>query len=477
MELSDYKTAPVVKLDSLSDVNDIGKPWRYEDDNMTVTRTCPWSPPGCHPVGCGLKLYVDENGKLVHVEGDENHPVTQGRLCPRCITLKDYVYSPARIVKPMKRDRADRGKEDAWVECSWDEAFAIVKENYERICEQYGPESIIGMSGTGREGGTMSLYPTMVFGTPNYCYMQSGYACYTPRLAAAAYITGTTYSEWDYSGALPGRWDDERYELTEVIVMWGKAPLESNPDGFFGHAVVDAMRRGTRLIQIDPRINWLSARADIHLQLRAGTDTALAMAMLDVIIKEDLYDHDFVEYWCYGFNELAERVATMPAEKAAEICQVPVEKIYAAARMYAKAKPAAIMWGLAVDQKTDGMQNSQCIIALQAITGNLDRPGGQLMPGSDSGHNELGFGYKECIPDEVFQKMIGLDQYPAYCNMILNSQVDLMLELLGNRQAVSYPHGLLHGRQRAFQLRDGAEALARRAYQGRSSSASESTRS
>lgn len=374
MELSDYKTAPVVKLDSLSDVNDIGKPWRYEDDNMTVTRTCPWSPPGCHPVGCGLKLYVDENGKLVHVEGDENHPVTQGRLCPRCITLKDYVYSPARIVKPMKRDRADRGKEDAWVECSWDEAFAIVKENYERICEQYGPESIIGMSGTGREGGTMSLYPTMVFGTPNYCYMQSGYACYTPRLAAAAYITGTTYSEWDYSGALPGRWDDERYELTEVIVMWGKAPLESNPDGFFGHAVVDAMRRGTRLIQIDPRINWLSARADIHLQLRAGTDTALAMAMLDVIIKEDLYDHDFVEYWCYGFNELAERVATMPAEKAAEICQVPVEKIYAAARMYAKAKPAAIMWGLAVDQKTDGMQNSQCIIALQAITGQPRPP-------------------------------------------------------------------------------------------------------
>lgn len=429
MELSDYKPAAVVKLDTLSDENDIGKPWRYDDGDMVVTRTCPWSPPGCHPVGCGLKLYV-KDGRLEYVEGDENHPVTQGRLCPRCIALKDYVYSPARITKPMKRDRADRGKEDAWVECSWEEAFDIVKENYERICEQYGPESIIGMSGTGREGGTMSLYPTMVFGTPNYCYMQSGYACYTPRLAAAAYITGTTYSEWDYAGALPGRWDDERYDLTEVLVMWGKAPLESNPDGFFGHAVVDAMRRGTRLIQIDPRVNWLSARADIFIQLRAGTDTALAMAMLDVIIKEELYDKDFVEYWCYGFEQLAERVATMPAEKAAEICQVPVEKIYAAARMYAKGNPSAIMWGLAVDQKTDGMQNSQCIIALQAITGNLDRPGGQLMPGADAGHNELGFGYKECIPDEVFQKMIGLAEYPAYCNMILNSQVDMMLQTL-----------------------------------------------
>ena len=337
MREEDYKAAEAVRLETLADVNDLGKPWRYEEDGLTVTRTCPWSPPGCHPVGCGLKLYVNDEGRLVKVEGDENHPVTQGRLCPRCIALKDYVYNPARILVPLKRDRADRGKADAWEECSWDEAFGIVKENYERICAEYGPESIIGMSGTGREGGTMSLYPTMVFGTPNYCYMQSGYACYTPRLAAAAYITGTTYAEWDYSGALPGRWDDERYELTECLVIWGKAPLESNPDGFFGHAVVDAMRRGMRIIQIDPRVNWLSARADILLQLRSGTDTALAMAMLDIIIEEDLYDHDFVEYWCYGFDQLAERVRTMPPEKAAEICQVPVEKIYAAARMYAPA--------------------------------------------------------------------------------------------------------------------------------------------
>ena len=99
-------------------------------------------------MGCGLKLYVNDEGRLVKVEGDENHPVTQGRLCPRCIALKDYVYNPARILVPLKRDRADRGKADAWEECSWDEAFGIVKENYERICAEYGPESIIGMSGT-----------------------------------------------------------------------------------------------------------------------------------------------------------------------------------------------------------------------------------------------------------------------------------------------------------------------------------------
>ncbi len=303
-----YKTAEVVKLETLSDVNDIGKPWRYEEDGLTVTRTSPWSPPGCHPVGCGLKLYVDGEGKLVRVEGDENNPVTQGRLCPRCIALKDYVYNPARLLHPMKRDPKDRGNAEAWEQITWDEAFDIIKREYDRITAQYGRESIVVFAGTGREGGTFAPYGTMCFGTPNYCYTQSGYACYTPRLAAIAYIAGTTYPEWDYAGALPGRWDDPRYQQTEVLVVWGKAPLESNPDGFFGHAVVDAMRRGTRLIVIDPRVTWLASRADIFLQLRAGTDTALGMAMLDVIIKEDLYDHDFVEYWCYGFDQLAERV-------------------------------------------------------------------------------------------------------------------------------------------------------------------------
>jgi anaerobic selenocysteine-containing dehydrogenase len=425
-----YKAAPVVKLPTLAKTNDVGKPWRYEDEEYTVTRTSPWSPPGCHPVGCGLKLYVDKNGRLAKVEGDENNPVTQGRLCPRCITLKDYIYNPARILHPMKRDPKDRGKADKWEQVSWDEAFALIKENYERITGQYGRESVVGFCGTGREGGTMVPYSTMVFGSPNMCYTQSGYACYTPRLAAAVYCTGTTYAEWDYAGALPGRWDDERYELTEVLVIWGKQPLDSNPDGFFGHAVIDAMRRGTRVINIDPRVNWMSTRSDIHVQLRSGTDTALGLAMIDVIIKEELYDHDFVDYWCYGFEQLAERAAEMPPEKAAEICGIPVQQIYDVARMFATASPAAIQWGLAVDQKKNGMQNGQVIIALQAITGNLDRPGGQLLPGAGAGHNEAGFGSPAAGMDAIHDKLIGLEEYPAYCNMIGNAHADLMLQTL-----------------------------------------------
>ena len=80
---------------------DLGKPWRFEEDGLTVTRGCAWSPPGCHPTGCGIKTYVNAAGELVKIEGDENHPITNGRLCVRCLTIRDYVYNPDRVRYPM----------------------------------------------------------------------------------------------------------------------------------------------------------------------------------------------------------------------------------------------------------------------------------------------------------------------------------------------------------------------------------------
>ena len=282
------------------------------------------------------------NGKLAKVEGDENQPITQGRLCVRCLTLKDYLYNPLAITYPMKRAKEHRGQADKWERCTWDEALDIIEENYRRITAEYGRESVVGFAGTGREGGTLGIWRSLTFRTCNWCYSQSGYACYVPRMAAAAYNIGSPYPEIDYAGGLAGRYDDPAFELPECVVIWGKMPLASNPDGLFGHAVVDLMRRGSRLIVVDPRVTWLAARAEYHLRVRAGTDTALAMAMLNTIIEEDLYDHDFVEYWCYGFEQLAARVAEMPAEKAGEICGIDPEYIKAAARMYANAKPASM---------------------------------------------------------------------------------------------------------------------------------------
>ena len=408
--------------------NDLGKPWRYEEDGYTVTRACAWSAPGCHPVGCGVKLYVNKDGILEKVEGDENQPITQGRLCMRCLTLTDFTYHPDRVIYPMKRAKEDRGK-DKWERITWDEAYDIIEENIQGLKEKYGPESIVVFGGTGREGGPMcGPYGAAMIGTPNACYTQSGYACYIPRVAAGTYVAGVTYPEMDYAGGLPGRYDDPMYKIPEVMITWGKEPLPSNGDGFFGHSVIDVMKRGSKLISIDPRSNWLSTRAVYHLQLRPGTDTALGMAMLNVIIEEDLYDHDFVDKWCYGFEQLAERVKEMPAEKAAEICDLDANQIREAARVYAAAKPAQIAWGLAIDQKSNGVQAGHCIMALEAITGNIDVPGGQLIGDVNDGL-ELGFGWNNLGP-ELQSKILGIKEYPAYVGLVLNAQCDMVLDAL-----------------------------------------------
>jgi anaerobic selenocysteine-containing dehydrogenase len=406
--------------------------WRYEENGYTVTRSCAYSPPGCHPVGCGLKLYV-KNGKLEKVEGDENHPVTQGRLCIRCLSLPEYVNHPQRITHPMKRI-GERG-ENKWQQISWDEAYDIIVEKTKYFSEKYGPESIVVFGGTGKEGGPMvAHFAQRMLGTPNACYTQSGYACYIPRVACTTYVLGGIYPEVDYAGGLPGRYDDPAYKIPECIIVWGKDPLTSNGDGMFGHAIVDLMKRGTELIVIDPRVNWLATRAKYHLQVRPGTDTALALAMLHVIINEDLYDKEFVDQWCYGFDKFAERVQEYPPERAAEITGVSKEKIIAAARFYGKSRPASIAWGLATDQKANGTQMAHCIVALMAITGNIDVPGGILLGdatplGDIWSDSSSGVGYKG-LPQELLDKIVGLKEYPAYVGLVMNAQADLMLEAI-----------------------------------------------
>ena len=412
--------------------DDVGKPWRYEEDGCTVTRTCVWSAPGCHPVGCGLKVYV-KDGEVVKVEGDENHPVTKGRLCVRCLAMKDFLYHPDRIIYPMKRDRANRGK-DKWERCSWDEAIAIIKKNYDEVKENYGVESMVAFMGTGRQGNIGATGAHRVLGTPNGCYPLSGFSCYGPRVCITMDVIGSSYPEIDYAGGLPGGYDDPAYTIPQLIIQWGKEPIYSSPDGLFGHAIIDLMRRGTKLVNINPRITWTGSRAVMNVQLRPGTDAALAMAMLDVIIEEDLYDHEFVDLWCFGFDDLAKRVKTMPPEKAAEICEIPAEQIYKLARLYATSKPAAIAWGVSIDQSPNGSQAGQAILALMSITGNVDVPGGQVLvsvSGGDGGKQEDidSVGWPE-MKQELKEAIIGHEEYPFYTGGLKMSQADRQLDAL-----------------------------------------------
>ncbi len=403
------------------------RPWRWEENGYTVTRGSSWSGPGCHD-GCGVLLYTDKDGKLVKVEGDPESPYNQGRLCVRCLALPDVVNHPDRLKYPMKRV-GERG-ENKWERISWEEAYDTIVERFGEIKDKYGPESVYFAQGTGRDIIAYLSRLAYSFGSPNYVSIGlSGNACYLPRVAMMLVTTGD-FAVVDCSQYFADRYDNPNWKPPECIIIWGNNPIVSNPDGFYGHWIVDCMKRGTKLIVVDPRLTWLASRADLWLQIRPGTDAALAMGMLNLIIQEELYDKEFVDKWTYGFDKLAERVADYPVDKVSAITWIPKEKIVAAAKLFATSKPAAIQWGLAVDMTKESLPAGHAISALWTITGNLDVPGGMMTVVPPLGVIEpWGGGWgAELLSPEVAAKRLGLDKYPILGFGFMNAQSDELAE-------------------------------------------------
>jgi anaerobic selenocysteine-containing dehydrogenase len=257
------------------------------------------------------------------------------------------------------------------------------------------------------------------YGSANWSQLGlGGQACYGPRLGAMSAIQGDNAIA-DCSQFLEKRFDDPRYKIPNYNHHWGQDPTKGCPDGFYGNWIIDCMKRGSKLIVVDPRQNFLTSRADYHMQLRPGTDGALALGMLNLIIENEWYDKEFVENWCYGFDKLAERARQWPLEKVAAITWVPKEVIYEATKAYALASPgSAIQWGLPIDQVPDGVHVAQAINAIWAITGNIDVPGGQVI--ARNGYHvsaypfdnyQLADMFGDDFVEQVVQKRIGSDEY------------------------------------------------------------------
>jgi anaerobic selenocysteine-containing dehydrogenase len=258
-----------------------------------IFKTTTWSAgPGCHG-SCGVLAHI-KDGKLVKIEGDPDHPFNQGRLCSRCLAMTQYVENPSRLRHPLKRV-GERGA-GQWQEISWEEAFDLIEARMGAIREKYGAESMIFSMGTGRDVGAWICMLAYAFGSPNVMFSMSGLGCYTPRIAASETVLGD-YCVFDGGQWLPGRTQNPRYKTPECIVVWGYNIPASCPDNIFGHWAIDLMKQGAKLITIDPRLTWFASRSDKWLQLRPGTDAALAMGFLNVIISEGLYDKEFVEKW------------------------------------------------------------------------------------------------------------------------------------------------------------------------------------
>jgi thiosulfate reductase/polysulfide reductase chain A len=314
----------------------------------------------CHG-GCGVLLHV-RDGALLKVEGDRESPLNHGRLCPIGTVTVDLVYHPDRLKYPLRR----KGKRQSgeWERISWDDALDEISQRLLAIREQHGPEAIALGTGTGRHHIRWVSRFGHALGTPNWC--EPGFAqCFHPRVNTSI-LTFGDFPVCDYTGEVP----------PACILYWGHNPVLSGPDGETRFNVLEALAHKPRTIVVDPRRTGLAEKADLWLQIRPGADDALALAMLNVVIAEKLYDEPFVTQWTHGFAELAAHVKKFTPEWAEPITWVAADKIRAAARLFARTKPAMMEWGCAIEHTPKCIQTVRAVSMLPAITGNIDVPGG-----------------------------------------------------------------------------------------------------
>ena len=284
----------------------------------------------CHG-GCGVLLHV-RDGVLEKVEGDRESPLNHGRLCPIGTVTTDLVYHPDRLKYPLRRKGKRRSGE--WERISWDDALDEISQRLLAIREQHGPEAIALGTGTGRHHIRWVSRFGHALGTPNWC--EPGFAqCFHPRVNTSI-LTFGDFPVSDYTGDVP----------PACILFWGHNPVLSGPDGETRFNVMEALAHNPRTIVVDPRRTALAEKADLWLQIRPGADDALALAMLNVVIGEKLYDEPFVTQWTHGFAELAAHVKKFTPEWAEPITWVAADKIRAAARLFASTKPALAGLGL-----------------------------------------------------------------------------------------------------------------------------------
>jgi len=336
-----------------------------------------------------------EDDRVVKIEPDPDAPLSKGRLCPKGLAGIELLYDPNRLKYPMKR-AGERG-EGKWARISWDEAYDTIAENIEKVKREYGIESVAMAQGTGRHHFNHLPRFAHTVGTPNW--FEPGTAqCFFPRITNFNLTYGKPLVV-DYFGDVN----------PECILVWGTNPLITGADGEIQFLVRDAIRKGSKFIVVDPRRTELAEKAEVWLQLRPGTDCALAMGMLNVIINEGLYDKDFVENWVHGFDKLRERVQGYPPARVSEITWVPEEDIVRAARIYAAAGTASLEVGCAIEHNPNSFDIVRAVSFLPGLTGNFDVPGGfieasDILPDID---NRL-----EYIAPGVAEKRLGYDSFP-----------------------------------------------------------------
>ncbi|MGD9074192.1 MAG: molybdopterin-dependent oxidoreductase [Desulfobacteraceae bacterium] len=310
--------------------------------------------------GCGLLVHIDE-GRVTKIKGDPDS-FTRGYVCAKGLAHGERLYHPDRLKYPQKR--VGRKGENQWKRISWDEAFETITERLLACKSRSAPEKALFMQGTPRGLENMLLYRfAHSFGSPNVA--ATGTVCFAPRLGASI-LTNGFYPHPDLK------------HPPELILVWGANHLATSADGVLAPEVGLTVRRGSRYVLIDPRQSNLASRSEIHMKIKPGRDLLLALGLIKVIIEEELYDREFVEMWTVGFDALRDHVKSYSLSHIEKETWISQEDIKKTSRLYANAGSACILWGNAIDHTINNVQTARGLLILMALSGNLDRPGGNI---------------------------------------------------------------------------------------------------
>ena len=319
-----------------------------------IKSTCPYC-----GVGCGVEVGVEE-GKVAQLRGDKAHPANFGKLCPKPTGLPEALASPDRLTHPLRRNESGELER-----VSWDEALEEISGRLEDTLEEHGPEAtafyISGQLLT-EDYYAVNKLAKGFLGTNN---VDSN-----SRLCMSSAVAG-------YKGAFgtdgpPTAYSDIGH--AECIVLWGSNAADCHPITF-GRIQQRTKDPNVSIVVVDPRRTATAEIADLYLQVKPGTDLALANAMLRVLLDEDLLDRRFIESHTRGFEEAAEVARAWSVRRAARVCGVEADDIVRAARAFGEAPAALIFWTMGVNQSTVGTLKNRALINLCLATGNLGKPG------------------------------------------------------------------------------------------------------
>ncbi len=326
---------------------------------LSVLSACPHDCPDT----CAMITTV-EDGVAVKVRGNPDHPFTRGGLCVKVNDYEKRVYSPDRVLYPMRRS-GPKGS-GTFERVSWDAALAEIRQRWDEIIATSGPAAILPYSYLGTMGVLNGLSVGDAFFNKLGAAISERTFCDSGAITAFFMSCGPTAAI-----------DPESFVHSRFIVLWAVNTVSNNLHHW--PFIAEAKARGAKVVVIDPVATRTAKLADWHIKIRPGTDAALALGMMNVIIAEDLVDHDYVERYTVGYEELKERVAGFTPEAVAALTGVPAEDVRALARGYATAQPSVIRMGVGIERSAGGGNTVRALSCLPALVGSWRHCGGGIM--------------------------------------------------------------------------------------------------